>query len=82
MSNAVTQLPHDMFEIEASSTKNAYISCIGEQPINALNDKGRFGRIYKGLIQHILAKHGGAQNLTRISPHDCTQSPITISMYY
>ena len=81
MSNAVTQLPHDMFGTEAFSLKNAYITCIGEQLINALNDKGRLGRIYKGLIQHILAKYGGAQNLTRLSSHDCTRSPITRSLF-
>ena len=81
MSNAVTQLPHNMFGTEAFSLKNAYITCIGEQLINALNDKGRLGRIYKGLIQHILAKHRGAQNLTRLSPHDCMRSPITRSLF-
>ena len=31
-------------------------TCIGEQLVNVLNDKGRLGRIYKGLVQHILAK--------------------------
>ena len=40
MSNAVTQLPHNMFGTEAFSLKNAYITCIGEQLINALNDQG------------------------------------------
>ena len=29
--NIVTQLPHDMFGIEAFSLKNAYLRCIGEQ---------------------------------------------------
>lgn len=77
MSNAVIQLPHNMFGTKKNSLKNAYITCIGEQFINALNDKGRLGKIYKWLIQHILAKHGGAQNLTHISPHNCTRSPIT-----
>jgi hypothetical protein len=60
MSNAVTQLPHDMFGTAAFSLKNAYLTCIGEQLINALNDKGRLGQIYNGLTKHILAKHGGA----------------------
>ena len=81
MSNAVTQLPHDMFGTKKNSFKKAYITCIQEQLINALNDKGRLGRIYKGLIQHILAKHGGAQILTRTSPHDCTRSPIMRSLF-
>ena len=39
--NVVTQLPHDMFGIEAFSLKNAYLRCIGEQLRNALNDKSR-----------------------------------------
>ena len=64
MSNVVTQLPHDMFGIEIFSQNNVYIICIGEQLINALNDKGRFMRLYKGLIQHVLASHEGAQYLT------------------
>lgn len=58
--------------------ENAYIKCIGKQLIITLNDKGTLGRVYKGLIQYILARYGGAQNLTHISHHDCTRSPITI----
>ena len=81
MSNVVTQLLYDMFGTEAFLLKNAYITCIGEQLKNALNDNGMLGRIYKGLIHHILAKHGGAQNLTRLSSHDCTRSPITRSLF-
>ena len=53
MSNAVTQLPYNMFGIEAFSLKNAYIACIGEQLINALNDKGKLGRIYNRVVKHI-----------------------------
>lgn len=64
MSNVVTQLPHDMFGIELISQTNAYIICIGAQLINALNDKGIYGRLYKGLIQHILAIHEGARYIT------------------
>ena len=41
ISNAVTQLPQDMFSTETFSLKNAYLTCIGEQLINALNNKGR-----------------------------------------
>ena len=81
MSNAATQLSHNMFGTEAFSLKNAYITCIGEQLINALNDQGRLGIIYTGLTTHILAKHGGSLNLPRISPHDCTRSPITRTLY-
>ena len=55
--NVITQLPHDLFRLEAFSLKNAYLRCINEQLRNALNDKGRLRIIYKGLIQHILSKH-------------------------
>ena len=81
MLNAVTQLPHNLFGTEAFSLKNAYITCIGEQLINALNDQGQLRIIYTGLTTHILAKHGGSLNLPRISPHDCTRSPITRTLY-
>ena len=75
--NIVTQLPHDMFGIEAFSLKNAYLRCIGEQLRNALNDKGRLGIIYRGLTHFIQAKHGGAENIPRIKYQDCTRSPTT-----
>ena len=32
-------------------------------------------------MRHILAKHGGAQNPTRISHHDCIRSPITRTLF-
>ena len=38
--NIVTQLPHDMFGIQACSLHNAYLRCIGQQLRNVLNDKG------------------------------------------
>jgi hypothetical protein len=66
MSNAVTQLPQDMFGAATFSLKNAYLTCIGEQLINALNDTGRLEKIYKGLTTHILDRHGGSLNLPRI----------------
>ena len=81
MSNAVAQLPQNMFGTEAFSLKNAYFTCIGEQLINALNDKGRLGQIYTGLTKHIVAKHGGSFNLSRVSPHDCIRSPITRTLF-
>ena len=68
----VTQLPHDMFGIEAFSLKNLYLRCIGEQLRNVLNDKGRLGIIYRGLTHFILAKHGGVENIPRIKYQDCT----------
>ena len=48
-SNIITQLPQDLFGLEAFSLKNAYLRCISEQLRNALNDPGRLGIIYKGL---------------------------------
>ena len=38
-----------MFDIEAFSLKNANLKCIDKQLHNALNDKGRFGIIYRGV---------------------------------
>ena len=79
--NEVTQLPHDLFGIEAFSLKNAYLRCIGEQLRNALNDKGRLGAIYRGLTHHILAKYGGAEMIPRIKYQNCTRSPTTCILY-
>ena len=80
-SNIATQLPHDLFGIEAFSLQNAYLRCIGEQLQNALNDKDRLGKIYYGLTQFILAKFGGSKELTRIKYHHCVRSPITITLF-
>ena len=79
--NVITQLPHDLFGLEAFSLKNAYLRCISEQLRNALNDKGRLGIIYKGLIQHILSKHGGAKEIPRIKYQDCIRSPTTRTLF-
>lgn len=80
----VTQLPHDIFGTKTFSLKNAYITCIGEQLINTLNDNNRLGQIYDGLVQYILARHrlgrGVKQNLTRIAHHDCIRTPITLTL--
>ena len=70
-----------MFGIEAFSLKNAYLRCIREQLQNALNDKGRLGIIYRGLTHFILAKHGGAESISRIKYQDCTRSPTTRTLY-
>ena len=80
-SNIAIQLPHNLFGIEAFSLQNAYLRCIGEQLQNALNDKGRIGKIYAGLIQHILAKYGGSKDITRIKYHHCVRSPITRTLF-
>jgi hypothetical protein len=63
----MTQLPHTMFGLEALSLRNAYLYCIKEQLRKALNDTGRLGTIYQGLTNYIFAKHGGAQNIPRIT---------------
>ena len=79
--NIATQLPHDLFGIEAFSLKNAYLRCIGEQLQNALNDKGRLGKIYHGLIQFVLAKFGGSKELTRIKYYHYVRSPLTRTLF-
>ena len=79
--NVITQLPHDLFGLEAFSLKNVYLRCISEQLINALNDHGRLGTIYKGLIHHILAKYGGAKDIQRIKYQDCIRSPTTRTLF-
>ena len=81
-SNIVTQLPHDLFGIEAFSLKNAYLRCIGEQLQNALNDKGILGKIYYGLTQFILAKFGGSQEISRIKYHHCVRLPSPEHYFY
>jgi len=73
----IAQLSHEYFGLEASSFKNAYLRCISQELRNVLNDSGRLGTIYQGLIQHILTKYGGAENIPRIKQHDCIRSPTT-----
>ena len=80
-SNIVTQLPYNLFGIEAFSLQNTYLRCIGEQLQNNLNDKGRIGKIYIGLLQYILAKYGGSKEITRIKYHHCVRSPITRTLF-
>ena len=79
--NVVTQLPHDMFGIEAFSLKNAYLKCIGEQLQNTLNDKRRLGIIYRGLTHFILVKYGGAKKIPRIKHQDYIRSPTTRTLF-
>jgi hypothetical protein len=79
--NVTTQLPHNLFGMEAFSIKNAYLRCIGTQLITALNDTGRLGIIYKGLTTYILAKHGGALYIPQIKLQDYVQSPITRTFF-
>jgi hypothetical protein len=79
--NITAQLPHNLFGIEAFSIKNTYLRCIGEQLINAPNDKGQLGIIYRGLTYYILAIYGGALHIPCIKYQDCTRSPITRTLY-
>ena len=60
MSNAITQLPQNLYGVDAFSFKDAYLRRIGEQLQSALNNKGHLGKIYNGLTHYILAKHGGS----------------------
>jgi hypothetical protein len=79
--NVMTQLLHTMFGLEAFSLRNAYLRCIGKQFRDALNDTGHLGTIYQGLINYILAKNGGAQNIPIITKNACVRSPITCTLY-
>ena len=81
MSNAITQLPQNLYGLDAFSFKNAYFRCIGEQLQSALNNKGRLGKIYNGLTRYILGKNGGSQNIPRIKKQDCLRSPITRTLF-
>jgi hypothetical protein len=79
--NITTKLPHDQFGLDAHSLKTEYLTCIGKQLCNALNDPGRLGTIYKGLTNHILAKYGGSQRLPLLNKEACLHSPTTQTLY-
>jgi hypothetical protein len=79
--NITTQLPHDLFGVEAFSIKNAYFTCINKLLRNTLNDIGRLRKIYIGLTNYILTKHGGALSLTCIKHTDCIRSPSTRTIF-
>ena len=70
-----------MFGLETFSFTTAYLRCTGEQLLNAFNDKGRLGRIYKGLLQYLLTKYGGSEILPCIKSLDCYHSPITRTLF-
>ena len=61
-SNVTTQLPHNLFGLNAFSLIQAYLRCIGEQLRDALNDPGILGNIYQGLTNYIFSLHGGSKN--------------------
>jgi hypothetical protein len=74
-SNITTQLPNKLFRINVFSKKTAYLTCIGEQLRNTLNNPGRLGKIYKGLTNHLFAKHGGVALLNTLNKETCKKSP-------
>jgi hypothetical protein len=80
--NITTKLPHDQYGLDAHSLKTEYLTCIGKQLRNALNDPGRLGTIYKGLTNHIFAKYGGAQLLPLLNKEACLDSPTTHTLYF
>jgi hypothetical protein len=75
--NITTKLPHDQYGLDAHSLKTEYLTCIGKQLRNALNDPGRLGTIYKGLTNHVFAKYKGAQYLPFLNKKTCLHSPTT-----
>jgi hypothetical protein len=79
--NITTKLPHDQYGLDAHSLKTEYLTCIGKQLRNALNDPGRIGTIYKGLTNHIFAKYGGAQHLSLLNKEACLHSPTARTLY-
>jgi hypothetical protein len=72
---------HELFGFNAFSLKTTYLTCIGEQLRNALNDLGRPGKIYQGLTNHILTKHGGAELLSTLNKESYKNSPTTRTIY-
>jgi hypothetical protein len=79
--NITTKLPHDQFGLNAQSLKTKYLTCIGKQLCNALNDPSRLGIIYIGLTKHILAKYGGSQHLPLLNKEACLRSPTARTLY-
>jgi hypothetical protein len=79
--NITTKLPHDQYGLNAHSLKTEYLTCIGKQLRNALNDLGRLGIIYKGLTNYIFAKYGGSQYLPSFNKEACLHSPTSRTLY-
>jgi hypothetical protein len=67
--------------MQATSFLTSYTRTLGDQLTQALNDKGQLGKIYKGLVQHIIAKNGGATTLLRMTKHACHRSPTLRTLY-
>jgi hypothetical protein len=79
--NITTKLPHNQFGLNAQSLEIEYLTCIGKQLHNALNDPRRLGIIYIGLTKHILAKYGGSQHLSLLNKEACLHSPTARTLY-
>jgi hypothetical protein len=79
--NITTKLPHDQYGLDAHSLKTEYLTCIGKQLRNALNNPGRLRTIYKGLTNHILAKYGSSQHLPLLNKEACLHSPTSRILY-
>jgi hypothetical protein len=79
--NITTKLPHDQFGLNAYSLRTEYLTCIGKQLRNALNDRGRLGTIYIGLTNHILTKYGDSQHLPLLNKEACLHSPTARTLY-
>ena len=79
--NITTKLPHDQFGLNVHSLKTEYLTCIGKQLCNALNDPRRLGIIYIGLTNHILAKYGSFQCLPLLNKEACLHSSTTRILY-
>ena len=78
--NITTQLPHNLFGLNAFSLIQAYLRCIGEQLTDALNDPRILGNIYQGLTNYIFSLHSGSKNPT-IPTAACLHSPTTRTIY-
>ena len=76
-----TKLPHDQYGLDAQSLKIEYLTCIGKQLRNALNDLGRLRTIYKRLTNLTFAKYGGAQHLPLLNKEACLYSPTAQILY-
>ena len=78
--NVTTQLPHNLFGLNAFALTQTYFRCIEKQLRDALNDPGILGSIYQGLTNYIFSLYGGSRNPT-IPTAACLHSPITRSIY-
>ena len=78
--NVTTQLPDNLFGLNAFFLTQAYLKCIGEQLRDALNDPSNLGSIYQGLTNYIFSLYEGSKNPT-IPIATCLHSPITRSIY-